>query len=202
MMRRKIALLLTTVLVMSFGITAQAAPKVINGIKFDAAYYLARYPDLQQAIGNDEAALYNHYVTCGMAEGRVAVATPEDISGQSAEDMIKLINKERSGAGLNALSLNKALCGAAYVRAKEMSDHKYFEHSRPDGSSVFGLVYDAMGTRYCYAGENIAMGQTSVEQVHDSWMHSPGHRANIMSGNFTAIGIARYGNYWVQMFYG
>ncbi len=202
MMRRKIALYLTAVLVMSYGITAQAAPKVIGGIKFDAAYYLARYPDLQQAIGNDETALYNHFVTCGMAEGRVAVATPEDISAQSAEDMIKLINAERKRAGLAGLSLNKALSEAAYVRAKEMSDNKYFDHRRPDGSPVFGLVYDAMGTRYCYAGENIAMGQTSVEQVHDNWMHSPGHCANIMSGNFSSIGIARYGNYWVQLFYG
>ena len=88
MMKKKIAFLLTTVMVLAFGINVQAAPKVINGIKFDAAYYLARYPDLQQAIGNDEDALFNHYVTCGMAEGRVAVATPEDTSYQAAEQML------------------------------------------------------------------------------------------------------------------
>ncbi len=202
MMKKKIAFLLTVVMVLSIGINVQAAPKVIGGIKFDADYYKTRYPDLAQAFGDDEDALFNHYVTCGMAEGRVAVATPEDTSYQAAEEMLKLINQERSNVGAGSLSLNKALCDAAFVRAKEMSDHHYFAHTRPDGSSVFGLVYSAMGTHNCYAGENIAMGQTSVPQVHDNWMHSAGHRANILSGDFHAIGIARYGNYWVQMFYG
>ncbi|MCR4705151.1 MAG: CAP domain-containing protein [Lachnospiraceae bacterium] len=201
-MRRKLAFVLLTVLVMSFGMTAHAVPKEINGVKFDADYYLSRNPDLKEVVGNDETALYNHYVTCGMSEGRKAVAVSTDASNKSAESMLGLINRERSSAGLSPLSLNEALCNAAYVRAKEMSDNKYFEHTRPDGSPVFGLVYSAMGTRRCFAGENIAMGFTSVEQVHSGWMYSPSHRANIMSGNYSAIGIARYGNYWVQMFFG
>ena len=54
-------------------------------------------------------------------------------------------------------------------------------------------------------GENIAYGQTSPEMVMDSWMNSPGHRANILNGNYKYIGVGHYvdgtgTNYWVQLF--
>lgn len=41
---------------------------------FDANYYYATYPDLQMAFGNDEQALLEHFVKCGMKEGRVGNA--------------------------------------------------------------------------------------------------------------------------------
>lgn len=51
--------------------TVLAAPKTMpDGQTFDAEYYASTYPDVKAAFGNDEAALYNHYVQYGKAEGR------------------------------------------------------------------------------------------------------------------------------------
>ena len=48
-----------------------AAPRrMADGGVFDAEYYAATYPDVAQAVGTDEAALYQHYKTCGRLEGR------------------------------------------------------------------------------------------------------------------------------------
>lgn len=60
----------------------------------------------------------------------------------------------------------------------------------------------ALGIKYSAAGENIAMGQKTPEEVVKGWMNSPGHRANIMSTSFTHIGVgyAANGNYWTQQF--
>lgn len=50
----------------------QAAPDeaVDYSAVFDADYYAEQYPDLKEAFGADEAALLNHFISCGMAEGR------------------------------------------------------------------------------------------------------------------------------------
>jgi uncharacterized protein YkwD len=82
-----------------------------------------------------------------------------------------------------------------------MHDKKYFDHNSP----TYGSPFDQMkqfGYSYSYAGENIAMGQRSPQEVMKAWMNSAGHRANILSPNFTEIGIGYYsdGNYWVQQF--
>lgn len=60
----------------------------------------------------------------------------------------------------------------------------------------------AYGIGYKAARENIAQGQTSAQAVVQAWMNSSGHRANILSKNFTQIGVGYYqnGNYWTQMF--
>ncbi len=58
------------------------------------------------------------------------------------------------------------------------------------------------GVRYSYAGENIAKGQRTPQEVMKSWMNSSGHRKNIMSANFTKIGVGYYNGEWVQEFIG
>ncbi len=62
------------------------------------------------------------------------------------------------------------------------------------------------GIDYRTAGENIAMGQTTPEQVMNGWMNSDGHRKNILSSNFTHIGVGYVESngqtYWTQMFIG
>ncbi|MGN1023317.1 MAG: hypothetical protein ACI4OJ_07465 [Lachnospiraceae bacterium] len=57
-------------------IHAEAAPRrMADGGIFDAAYYAAMYPDVVKALGTDETALYQHYLTFGRAEGRQAFST-------------------------------------------------------------------------------------------------------------------------------
>ncbi len=88
------------------------------------------------------------------------------------------------------------------ARAKELE--ALFSHTRPDGSSCF-TVLGEYGISYSGAGENIAAGQRSPEEVMNSWMNSQGHRENIMQDSYEKIGVGHYQGqdgtqYWVQLF--
>lgn len=145
------------------------------------------------------------------AEPQVTTTTTT-ISGDAgfrndfADQVLSLINQERANAGAGALSMNGTVQNAAGIRAVELTSN--FSHTRPDGSNCFSAL-DQNGVGYGAAGENIAAGQSSPQAVVNSWMNSEGHRANILSGNFSQIGIAcyydpntPYGYYWVQLFIG
>ncbi len=118
-----------------------------------------------------------------------------------AAEVVRLVNAERAKEGLSALKVDSAVQAAAQVRAKETVTS--FSHTRPNGSSCFTALQEA-GVSYTGAGENIAYGQKTPAEVVNAWMNSPGHRANIMNGSFTTIGVGCYksGNtyYWSQFF--
>ena len=121
-----------------------------------------------------------------------------------AEAVVRLVNQERAKAGLDSLSVNQAAAAAANVRAREIEGA--FSHTRPNGSS-FGTALKEQGASYRAAGENIAYGQRSAEQVMEGWMNSSGHRANILNAQYTAIGVGVYRSasgtlHWVQLFIG
>lgn len=127
-----------------------------------------------------------------------------DVTEQYIQKVLELVNVERKSEGLSELQLDSTLCQAAEVRAKEIS--VLFKHTRPDGTQCFSIL-EEYDYRYMAVGENIAAGQATPEEVVDSWMHSEGHRANILSSSFSRIGIGYYalsndiyGHYWVQMF--
>ncbi|MGN0657005.1 MAG: CAP domain-containing protein [Ruminiclostridium sp.] len=131
-------------------------------------------------------------------------ATVKDLSSLSAAEAVaEIVNSERKSAGKSALTLDSKLCEAAELRAKELAE--YFSHDRPDGSSCF-TVFGELGIRYGAAGENIAAGQRSPQEVMEDWMNSSGHKQNILSSNFRKIGVGLYkspdgyGYYWVQVF--
>jgi uncharacterized protein YkwD len=112
------------------------------------------------------------------------------------------VNVERAKEGLSALTTNSTLTSAGNVRAKEIVQS--FSHTRPNGTSPF-TVFSELGISYQAAGENIAYGQRTPQEVVTGWMNSPGHRANIMNANFGKVGIGVYkasnGNiYWTQLF--
>ena len=118
------------------------------------------------------------------------------------EQVVALVNEERAKEGLPALKVDETLQAAALARAKETVQR--FSHTRPNGASCFTILKE-YGISYHYAGENIAYGQRTPEEVVGAWMNSAGHRANIMSENFTTIGIGYYQTangtkYWSQLF--
>lgn len=132
--------------------------------------------------------------------------SPESGSNQAfIDEVVRLVNEERTARGLSALQTTESVMAAAQIRAEELP--QLMEHTRPDGRSFF-TVLDEVGVRYQTAGENIAGGQTTPEQVVTAWMNSDGHRANILNGSFTAIGVGYYhlesgwGHCWVQLFIG
>lgn len=119
-----------------------------------------------------------------------------------AKQVVKLVNEERVKAGLHELTIDTQIEAAALIRAKEMKQS--FSHTRPDGSS-FSTALKEQGVSYKGAGENIAWGQKTPEEVMKGWMNSEGHRANILNPKFTKIGVGFYQdangrNYWTQLF--
>lgn len=116
--------------------------------------------------------------------------------------VVELVNEERAKAGLKPVTLEKNISAAAQVRAQETEVS--FSHTRPDGTKFTTALAQA-GVTYRGAGENIAWGQRTPEQVMNGWMNSAGHRANILNEKFTSIGVGYYQNaagtnYWTQLF--
>lgn len=128
-------------------------------------------------------------------------ASSNTANSSYAEEVLRLVNVERSKAGLSPLTTNTTLEAAADKRAQETAVS--FSHTRPNGSK-FSTVLQEYGISYRTAGENIAYGQRTPQDVVNAWMNSPGHRANILNSNFNKIGIGVYQSngviYWSQLF--
>jgi uncharacterized YkwD family protein len=120
------------------------------------------------------------------------------------KEVLALVNQEREKHGLKPLQLDTAVSKAADMKSKDMRDHHYFDHQSPTYGSPFEMMKQ-QGIDFKAAGENIAAGQKTAEEVMDGWMNSEGHRANILNPDFTHIGIGYvqggdYGTYWTQLF--
>ncbi|TYR76593.1 sporulation protein [Rossellomorea vietnamensis] len=122
---------------------------------------------------------------------------------QFERQVVDLTNQERAKAGLPALSADAELSNVAREKSNDMQTKNYFSHTSPTYGSPFDMM-NSFGIDYRAAGENIAMGQRTPEEVVKAWMNSDGHRKNILSSNFTHIGVGHdaNGNYWTQMFIG
>ncbi|MBO8127800.1 MAG: hypothetical protein H0Z39_01160 [Peptococcaceae bacterium] len=133
---------------------------------------------------------------------------PGDSQGILTADeakMFELVNQERAKRGLAPLQVDPELVKLARLKAQDMVDKGYFAHYSPTYGSPFDMMRK-FGVSYRYAGENLS-GAPTVERAHTGLMNSPGHRANILSKNYTRAGIgviegSRYGKIWVQMFTG
>ena len=127
-------------------------------------------------------------------------------------EVVQYVNNERTAAGLQPVTESPVLDKLAAIRAGETVS--LFSHTRPDGRTCF-TVFSDYAVTYRGAGENIAAGHENANQVmymnedasHIGWMYSPGHKANIMNGSYTKIGVAAryvegsaYKYYWCQLF--
>lgn len=128
------------------------------------------------------------------AEDNTSISTIE-------KAVLDLTNAERKKAGLLPLQADNKLMQSARQKSKDMSINKYLSHQSP----TYGSPYDQMkahGISYKAAGENIAQGYITANEVVIGWMNSSGHRSNMLNSNFTHIGIGfdSNGNYWTQQF--
>lgn len=121
------------------------------------------------------------------------------------QQMLNLVNQERSKNGVKPLQIDNTVESLSRMKAQDMIDKNYFSHQSPTYGSPFDML-KKYNVKYLYAGENIA-GNADVAAAHKSLMNSPGHRKNILNGNFTHVGIGiknggMYGKMYVQMFIG
>jgi uncharacterized protein YkwD len=123
---------------------------------------------------------------CAGASSRPTPARAAEFSGTT----LCLLNRERSRHGLGHLHSNSALALAAWRHSRDMTQHNYFAHG--DFVSRLQRAGYFRGRRSWSVGENIAWGSGSnatPRAIVSMWMHSPGHRANILNGGFHEIGV-------------
>lgn len=120
------------------------------------------------------------------------------------EQVLALVNVERKKAGVAPLQMDWELQRVARIKSCDMAEKNYFSHDSPTYGSPFDMMKD-FGIKYKAAGENIASGQKTAQSVMNSWLNSSGHRANILKGSFTHIGVGyceggTMSPYWTQQF--
>jgi uncharacterized protein YkwD len=127
-----------------------------------------------------------------------------------ASRVVDLVNQERAKVGCAPLAMNTALNNAALGHSEDMARNDFFDHTGSDDSSPWERMTRA-GYLWSLAGENIAAGYASPEDVVSGWMGSAGHRANILDCSFRDIGVGyvylandtgqvNYHHYWTQDF--
>lgn len=133
---------------------------------------------------------------------QAAPQTTNKLSGQE-QQMVDLVNRERTKNGLSPLTVDLEVARVAGIKSQDMVDKNYFSHNSPTYGSPFDMMKN-FGISYLTAGENLA-GNATVEKAHEALMNSTGHRQNILSPDFTHIGIGvrasqKYGYIYTQMF--
>lgn len=134
------------------------------------------------------------------------MAQKPSVCSKEEWEVLKLTNQKRLNLGLEPLSTTKKLQKAAGIRVAETES--YFSHTRPDGTTCFSVLAE-QDIFYRSVAENIAAGQSSAEQVINSWWNSPGHKQNMMNASLTHLGVGYsqdtngyFRHYWVQLFVG
>jgi len=103
--------------------------------------------------------------------------------------LVDLTNIDRQNNNLSILATNPLLEKAAELKANDMAQKEYFSHTSPDGKTPWEWL-DDVGYKFKYAGENLAVNFFDSNDIEKAWMNSAGHKRNILSENFTEIGIA------------
>ncbi|WP_097868911.1 sigma-70 family RNA polymerase sigma factor [Streptomyces sp. rh34] len=124
-------------------------------------------------------------------------------SAGTADQVTELVNAERAKEGCGPVTVNDQLNTAAQRHSADMEARNYFSHTSQDGRNP-GDRITAAGYQWSTYGENIAKGQRTPAEVMQSWMDSPGHRANILNCSFKEIGVGKQdsggGPVWTQVF--
>jgi uncharacterized protein YkwD len=128
---------------------------------------------------------------CSSANATAAKAS----KGALVRATLCVLNAERARHRLRPLRLNRKLSRAAQRHSRAMARQRFFSHTSPGGASFVDRIRSTgylSGARSWAVGENIAWGsgsRSSPRSIGSAWMHSPPHRANILSSSYSAIGI-------------
>ena len=139
------------------------------------------------------------FASAGGDDGKAFKHTPNEVK------VFELTNAERKKEDAAPLKLNAELSKIARAHSENMARQKMMAHNL-DGKTPFDRMR-AAGFAYSFAGENVGKGTPDVglPTLMKAWMDSEGHRKNILSTDFTdlGIGIARAANgeiYYTQLF--
>lgn len=165
-----------------------------------------KYPSKMEVVANgttylslrDLANMLNVPINWDSNTRSVTVGEKPLKNKDIAEKMLKLVNDFRAENGVAPLELMSEIEMKEYsdLRSRELKEK--YSHTRPNGESA--LNKNEFENYYSYKGENIAQGQRSINTAFNDWKNSPGHRANMLSSDFTHMYSSRYGRNWVQLF--
>lgn len=127
-----------------------------------------------------EGFLVANLIARGTGENFLAAVISSEIINQT--------NSQRAQSGVGSLTENTQLDAAALAKAKDMAAQGYFAHVGPGGKQPWEWIH-AAGYSYQYAGENLAVRFIDSSDVVRAWMASPSHRANMIKGVYTDIGV-------------
>ncbi|MFQ5800010.1 MAG: CAP domain-containing protein [Bacteroidota bacterium] len=120
---------------------------------------------------------------------------PSEMPRQNLEGdellLVELTNSERGKHRLPALRINRILVEIGRYHSFDMAEREYVSHINPDGETPTERARK-FGYTYITLAENIAAGNQSVNEVFQGWMESSDHRANILSNQFTELGVGIY----------
>lgn len=201
-MKKLTAWLTACILSVTLAFSAAAQSTAYTVVRGDSLWKIA----VKYQIGVSELIAANPQISNpNLIYAGQKVNIPEGAPLQSFEDeVVRLINRERTSRGLQALTVNWELARVARYKSQDMIDKNYFSHTSPTYGSPFTMMQN-FGLRFSAAAENIAYGQRTAQEVVNAWMNSAGHRANILSASYTqtGVGAAKKSNgtlYWTQMF--
>lgn len=201
-MKKLLAFVFCTMMTFSvFGFTASAA-ETYTVVKGDSMWKIA----VKYEVGLSEIKDANPHIKNPdlIYPGQILNIPMTDASVLRFErEVVRLVNEIRKQNGLSELTSDWQLSRVARIKSEDMRDNKYFSHTSPTYGTPFQMI-KSFGITYRSAGENIARGQATAQQVVNAWMNSSGHRANILNSSYTHIGVgyASNGHYWTQMFIG
>ena len=213
---------------LAFGFASPASAKEITVRKGDTMWLIAKryhvpfleilrlnkhYLNQHLIHPNDKIIIPDHNTGTSTGQNSSSDQIPsgnntstESVTSQHSQAVLKLVNEERAKQGLKSLTLSSNLTSIANTKAKDMAVNNYFSHTSPTYGSPFQMLQH-FGVTYKSAGENIAAGQKSPQEVMNAWLNSSGHRANILNASYTELGVGyykggSYGTEWVQLFIG
>jgi uncharacterized protein YkwD len=121
-----------------------------------------------------------------LAPAAVYARPPQSTSSEG--QLFYSLNRERAAQGLSVLQWDDALAFAARDHASQMALHNLMSHQLPGEPELIARA-NAAGVRFSVIAENVAIGP-DASTIHAAWMRSPGHRANILRPELSAVGIA------------
>ena len=144
--------------------------------------------------------------TGGSTENNTVVS--DKFMAQVEQAIFNKVNEERAKAGVSPLSYNSTMEKYARIKSQDMGDNNYFSHTDLNGNYITaqmkadGVSYNAWGENIAYIG-GVSDPTELANQFMNNWMNSEGHRKNILSTNFSSIGVYKIGNkvYATQEFY-
>ena len=129
----------------------------------------------------------------------VCKVTVESLTTNYTEKVVSLTNERRVQNGLNKLKQDERLMKAAQVRAKELAEKPELDHERPNGKNYLSVLSE-YSIKYYAVSENLVKEQKTPSSVMATCMDDSGKRANILTSEYTHVGVGYYDGYWVQLF--